>query len=157
MFKKFYFDSLPSTNTYLKKNYHKYDDKDIIIANEQLQGRGRSKRNWDTESGKDIAMSILLKPKDIKSISLLSLLTSAAVYDVIKTYSLDVKIKWPNDILVNNKKISGILLESVYKLNFEAVIIGIGINVNSTNFPTEILNKATSLKRELSKDRKAHV
>jgi|SRR5690554_237780 len=152
MFKKIYFDSLPSTNTYLKENYHKYDNKDVIIAGKQLQGRGRREKNWITEAGKDIAMSILLKPKVAENISLLSLLTSAAIFNVIKDYGLDAKIKWPNDILVNDKKISGILLESVYKLNFEAVIIGIGINVNSTNFPTEILNKATSLKRELSKD-----
>lgn len=150
MIKKVYFEILPSTNTYLKENYHKYDDKTAIICHQQTNGHGRLGRNWDSERKNSITMSILLKPKTSKNIALLSLLTSAALFDVIKNYHNDTKIKWPNDILVNNKKISGILLESIYKNKFEAVIIGIGINVNNVYFPKSINHKATSLKKELN-------
>ncbi|HEY8444859.1 MAG TPA: biotin--[acetyl-CoA-carboxylase] ligase [Bacilli bacterium] len=151
MYKKVYFDTLPSTNTYLKDNYQAYDDKTVIICNNQTSGHGRLSRKWEMEPGKNIAMSILLKPKT-KDISRLSLLTSAAVFLSLKEYTKNLQIKWPNDILLNKRKVCGILLESIFREQLEALIIGIGINVNSINFSNEIANKATSLKIELHKD-----
>lgn len=151
MYKKVYFDTLPSTNTYLKENYQAYEDKTVIICNNQTSGHGRLNRQWEMEPGKNIAMSILLKLK-IKDISRLSLLTSAAVFLSLKKYTNNLQIKWPNDILLNMKKVCGILLESIFREQLEALIIGIGINVNCNYFSDEITNKATSLKIELHKE-----
>lgn len=145
MYRIVHFDTLPSTNTYLKQNYKNYDDKTVIICDSQTQGHGRLGRNW--ESSKDsITMSILLKPNiPIDSLARLSLMTSAVVFEVISKKLNNVKIKWPNDILINNKKISGIILESVISNKVEALIIGIGININQEKFLMDLDSKATSL------------
>jgi BirA family biotin operon repressor/biotin-[acetyl-CoA-carboxylase] ligase len=102
------------------------------------------------EVGKSIAFSILLKPS--QEIARLSLLTSAAVFLALQKYTNNLQIKWPNDILLNGKKVSGILLESIYNNKFEAVIVGIGVNVNNDIFSENIINKATSLKNELNRE-----
>lgn len=152
MFRKIYYKNLPSTNTFLKENYDKYNHYTVIICHDQTSGRGRLDRKWEMEPGKNIAMSILLKPKQITEVAKLSHLASAAVFLALSKYSPHFQIKWPNDILLNGKKVSGILLESVYKEKFLAIIIGIGINVNTTIFSPQIKNKATSLKNELKQD-----
>lgn len=145
MYKKIIIDTLPSTNSYLKQNYGHYDDKTVIICNYQTDGHGRMGRSWESSTG-NITLSILLKPKvAITSLAKLSLMTSASLYQVISKYVSNVKIKWPNDILVNNKKVCGILLESIISDKVEALIVGIGINTNSHGFSFEIKNKATSL------------
>jgi len=149
MFKKIYFDTLLSTNKYLKENYHKYSDHTVIICHNQTNGYGRFNRAWEMKTNDSIAMSILLKPnKAIEGVSRISLLTSAAIFKVISSFTDKVKLKWPNDVLVNGKKISGILLESIISNDLEALIIGIGVNVNNDNFSCEVTRKATSLKIE---------
>lgn len=152
MYKKVYFDTLSSTNTYLKHNYKNYSDNTVLICKEQTGGHGRLGRSW-VSSTDNISLSLLLKPFiKINQIARLSLMTSAVIHEVINKYTDNVLIKWPNDILVNKKKVSGILLESIYSDKIEAIIIGVGINVNTTVFPDEIASKATSLKLETDKD-----
>ena len=149
MFKKIYFDTLPSTNQYLKDHYQEYYDHTVIICHNQTNGYGRINRKWEMNPNESITMSILLK-QDIapEEAPKLSLMTSVAVFKVISSLVNKVMIKWPNDVLINDKKVSGILLESVMSTKLEALIVGIGINVNNGIFPDNLNSKATSLKLE---------
>lgn len=124
---KIYFEELPSTNTYLKENYNKYKNQDIIIANKQTNGRGRFDRKWDSIN--DITISFLFKNNNYNH----PIISSLAVFETLKSLGLNPKIKWPNDIFVDNKKISGILIESIFESNEKKCdIVGIGINMNKS-------------------------
>lgn len=123
----------------------------VIITDEQLKGRGQRGNEWVTAAGKNITMSIVLKPNFIKASSqfFLNMAISLAVHATVRQYleSSEDFIKWPNDILVGRKKIAGILIENVLSgRNLEYSIIGIGLNVNQLNFNGM---GATSLKNEL--------
>lgn len=141
------FETIDSTNTYLKNNYHQYPNYTVIIANYQTHGRGRENRQWVDSEGENLTFSILLKPKiSYHNISKLTLLSCASVFEVLKHYNHNIHIKWPNDILINNKKVCGILTETIFKGNdLQCIIVGIGINVNTKKFPKELDNIATSL------------
>lgn len=139
------FDVLDSTNKYLKQNYNKYQHLDVITALHQTAGRGRLGRDWNDDQS--ALFSILIKEKqDIKTISSFSLVAAAATYNTLYKYYDNIKIKWPNDILINNKKVAGILLESIIDNNqISCLVVGIGININTKSFPKQLMNKATSL------------
>lgn len=142
------FESLPSTNQYLKDNYHKLDDFTIVYTDKQTNGKGRMQRKWFAGDGA-LTFSILLKPNVQELlIPLISLVAGSSVYLTINQY-INCSIKWPNDIMVNDKKICGILVEAISTTAIEAIIVGIGINTNQEIFDGEIKNKATSLKKEL--------
>lgn len=143
-------NSIPSTNTFLKEHYEEFKEYTVLICDHQTEGKGRMGRTWFSGI-ENIAMSILLKPNNNVNISNISLVVGASVFKTLKRY-VNCSIKWPNDILVNNKKICGILLEAISSYEIEALIAGIGININQTQFEEEIKNKATSLKIELNKD-----
>ncbi|MDG5787567.1 biotin--[acetyl-CoA-carboxylase] ligase [Evansella sp. AB-P1] len=126
----------------------------IVIANEQTGGRGRLGRDWHSPKNTGVWMSIILYPKlDIRQTPQLTLLTAVAVVRAIeKITELDVHIKWPNDILINKKKVAGILTElQADPDRVKSVIIGIGLNVNQTSFPEEIKDIATSIAIEGNK------
>lgn len=149
MFKKIHYDTLPSTNKYLKENYTHYNDHTVISCTNQTNGKGRINRDWTMKPGDSLAFSILLKPDlEINNIGLISLITSVAVFQVVNSFVSNAVIKWPNDVLINGKKVCGILIETTVTNKIEALIIGIGININNDNFPDEIKSKATSLKLE---------
>lgn len=116
-------DSIPSTNTYLKNNGDFYPDKTVLIALEQTEGRGRYNRVWKSNS--DIIFSILLKRNGPYAIS-----TPLAIVLALEEFGFDTNIKWPNDIYYNGLKLSGILIEDVYKEQFQFSVIGIGINLS---------------------------
>lgn len=143
------FLSIDSTNEYLKKNYENLNHETICVANTQTAGRGRYERLWH-DDGSSCLFSILLKEKLIQDkISMYSLLTAYATHKVLSKYHKNLSIKWPNDILLNGKKVAGILLESRIKENdIQAIIIGIGINTNTKVFNHEIKNIATSFLKE---------
>ncbi len=143
-------NSIPSTNLFLKENYDDFNEYTVLVCEKQSEGRGRMGRVWFS-SEDNIAMSILLKPDNLVNISNISLVVGASVFNTLNRY-VKCSIKWPNDIIVNDKKICGILLEAISSSEIEAVIVGIGINVNQVKFDEEIKNKATSLKLELNKD-----
>ena len=123
----------------------------LVLADSQSGGRGRRGRNWHTPKSTSIAMSIILKPKmEAEYASMLTLIQAMAVAKAVEDVSgLYAQIKWPNDILVNEKKVCGILTEmNLSGSKISSIIIGTGINVNQEEFPEEIADIATSLKRE---------
>lgn len=145
-------DSVSSTNQYLSDLSLKdnLEEGTAIFALEQTEGRGQKGTIWKSEAGKNLIVSFLIYPKFL----LLSdqfLLSKVVALSVLKTLrnflpeTTELKIKWPNDIYVNNHKISGILIEnSIQNSKLRQSIIGIGININQTEFSSEF--SAISLK-----------
>lgn len=149
------FDVVDSTNAVAKeKAIAGCREGTIIIADKQTGGRGRMGRDWVSPSGKGVWMSIVLRPSIVPTKA--PLITSMAAVAVMKAIQrvtdLNVSIKWPNDILIDGKKVCGILTEMQGDMDIiHYVVVGIGINVNleETDFPKELRDKATSLKMEL--------
>jgi BirA family biotin operon repressor/biotin-[acetyl-CoA-carboxylase] ligase len=112
----------------------------VLVAEEQVAGRGRRGADWFSPKGESLAFSVLLRPTEPKAFwSRLSLVAGLAVAEALECYLPLAEIKWPNDVLIAGKKIAGILLEA----GADFVVVGIGINVNSTDFPPGL--GATSL------------
>jgi BirA family biotin operon repressor/biotin-[acetyl-CoA-carboxylase] ligase len=113
-----YFETIDSTNNYLKINSD-FKEGRLVISNSQSSGRGRSTKTFYSPINNGIYMSMLLKPKEsILSITKLTTLTAVAINNAIKEhYPIDPKIKWVNDILIDNKKICGILIEASLEMN----------------------------------------
>ena len=124
----------------------------LVIAEKQSAGRGRMGRQWSSPKGEGIWMSLIVKPNiDIEKIPQLTILAGLSMCCSIRQITgLDVGIKWPNDLVIHNKKVCGILCEMVKTKNELAVIVGIGVNVNSKKFPDD-LPYATSLYLESNK------
>lgn len=137
--------SLSSTNAYAKK-LAEGGKNAVVVALKQTQGKGRLGRKWASPTG-GLWFSVILRPK---SASLISAMASLAVLRSLKKRGVNGKLKWPNDVYVNGKKICGILSESSFSQSLEYVVVGIGIN---SNFPLERLPKelrktATTLMEE---------
>ncbi len=115
-----------------------------------MAGRGRHGRTWISAKNTGLYFSIVLRPRiEMKFLPLLTLMTSIAVYETLRElYQLEPDIKWSNDVLVNERKISGILAETTETNKGLAVIVGIGINLTSQNFPAELTATATSIEQE---------
>ncbi|MDY3265902.1 MAG: biotin--[acetyl-CoA-carboxylase] ligase [Candidatus Enterosoma sp.] len=150
------FDTLDSTNSYLKRNGKNLDHFTVVQANHQEQGKGRLGRSWQ-DQGNSLLFSILLKEKiEPERVPLLSLLAGASVVLTLEHYGLTPLVKWPNDTLASEKKISGILTEAVSEGEDIFYIVGIGINLNQKEFEGELSQKATSLflltKKEYDKE-----
>jgi BirA family transcriptional regulator, biotin operon repressor / biotin---[acetyl-CoA-carboxylase] ligase len=148
------FTTLGSTNDLLKQMS---DAREFtcVVADEQTAGRGRRNRVWHSSPGDGLYLSVLLRPpKGSAKIPLLSLMTAVAVAEtVIDRGVTSVDIKWPNDVLVNERKLSGILIESGSVGTGEArIIVGIGVNLNHQSFPDELARTATSLKIETGQE-----
>jgi len=142
-------DAIDSTNDYLKQLAKEKDLENftIVMAREQTKGRGQMGAKWYSEPGKNLTMSVLVKDLAINTISIydLNVVVAMAAVDVLtSTGCPNVKIKWPNDIMADNKKVGGILIENSFKTDgtFTAVV-GFGLNLNQTNF--EHLPQASSL------------
>lgn len=148
----FILDSVDSTNTYAKELGAKgYKSGTVVVAREQTNGKGRLGREWVSQKDGGIWFSVLLRP-DLSpmEISGVTPLAGLAVCKAINQYcSLNCKIKWPNDVIIGNKKLVGILTEMVAEFDaVEYIVIGIGINCNFSSFSEDIQNKATSLSIE---------
>ena len=148
-----YFKSLSSTNDKAKLLGNNIDIKDgtTIIAEEQSGGKGRLGRHWSSPKG-GLWTSIILRPNiEPTNAHKITQIASAALIKTLKSYGIDVKIKWPNDIYLNNKKICGILTEmkcDMDRINYIIVGVGINVNINSNDIPEELKDTATSLKIE---------
>ena len=145
------FDSMESPQNYGKELGKKEPvHGTLILAEEQTAGRGRRGRSWQSEKGANIAMSLCLEPKlRTEHAAGLTLVMALAVAEGIKKVTgREPQIKWPNDIVLNGRKICGILTEMCFKDGGYIVVIGVGINVNNTGFPEDIKGTASSLKLE---------
>ena len=142
------FDSLPSTNLEAAKRAIEGAAEGLcVVAGEQTAGRGRLQRHWVSPKNAGLYFSIVLRPQFEQSIwPLLTLMAGVAVSDALReACALETDIKWPNDILVNEKKVCGILAESSETSLGRAVVVGIGINLTSQSFPEELQLEATSV------------
>ncbi len=150
-----YFDSIDSTNNELKRQAETQVCHGLLaVAEEQTAGRGRRGHAWVSPPGTGIWFSFLLKPQiSPDKASMLTLVAAIAVARAIsETIGLVSQIKWPNDIVVNKKKVCGMLTElSAEMTQVNYVVIGIGINANNREFPDEIKETATSLYIESGK------
>ena len=144
-----YFDKIDSTNEYAKKYAIEHTQKDIlVVANTQSMGKGRLGRAWVSPKDTGIWMSLILKPNLLpRDASKITQIASSAILTAFKEITdLDVFVKWPNDIIINGKKVAGILIEMNTEIDaINHLIVGIGINVNTKEFPDEISDVATSL------------
>jgi BirA family biotin operon repressor/biotin-[acetyl-CoA-carboxylase] ligase len=120
----------------------------VVIAEEQTAGRGRLGRNWYSEKSSGLYLSIILRPPlSPAAAPILTLLAGVAAHDAVcSATGLDTDIRWPNDLLVNGKKVCGILTEMKAEVDrLHMVVLGIGINVNNDSMPDELREIATSL------------
>lgn len=148
--KVIHLESVDSTNDYLKKIGKEVQEGTVVISEEQTRGKGRLGRSWKSQSKEGIWMSIILKPEIMPyKAPFLTLIAGAAIVKTLNNLKVPAKIKWPNDIIINNKKVSGILTEldaEIDRINY--IIVGIGMNVKNLNFDKELEEKATSLYKE---------
>jgi BirA family biotin operon repressor/biotin-[acetyl-CoA-carboxylase] ligase len=123
----------------------------VVLAEEQTAGRGRAGRSWHSERGAGLYVTLLLRPKlSPVQAPLLTMLAGLSAHTAVQGLTgLAAEVKWPNDLLLNGKKVGGILTEMHAEPNaVRFVIIGIGINVNQEKFPGELAATATSLRKE---------
>jgi BirA family biotin operon repressor/biotin-[acetyl-CoA-carboxylase] ligase len=142
------FDSLPSTNLEAARRAGEGAAEGLcIVAGEQTAGRGRLQRQWVSPKNAGLYFSIILRPQFEQSAwSLLTLMAAVAVNDALReACALETDIKWPNDILANEKKLCGILAETVETSLGRAVVVGIGINLTRHSFAEEFALVATSV------------
>lgn len=148
-------DTINSTNSYLRELAisEALENFTVVHANHQTEGKGQIDKKWITEPNKNLTFSILLK--EIYPISekrFINMAVSLALYDWFKTKNVtDLAIKWPNDIMSGDKKLSGILIETMLRGTvIYHTVIGIGININQRKFPKD-LGAASSLSLETNK------
>lgn len=133
-------DAIDSTNDFLKglSNKQEIENFTVVTANTQTKGKGQMGSKWESEYDKNLIMSVLINSfiSSIEQVFNLSVISSLAVIEVLKSLDIpDLSIKWPNDIMSYNKKIGGILIENTIKSDGKIVsIVGLGLNVNQTNF-----------------------
>jgi len=150
-----HFSQLPSTNSYLKGKAAVGEQEGLIIlADTQTKGRGRLDRKWFSPAG-GLYFSVLLRPMTLKLTEspLITLTSGVAVASVLQTaLGLTPKLKWPNDVLLANKKVAGILVESAFiGQEIEYTVVGVGVNANTqlTEFPSDVKQTITTLQEML--------
>ena len=150
-----YHDQVDSTNTQAKRlgeELARDGHGTLVVADLQTAGKGRRGRSWESPSGASIYMSILLRPDILPDQApMLTLVMAQSVAEAVQELTgAEVGIKWPNDIVLNGKKICGILTEMSAEIDYiNYVVIGVGVNVNTPDFPEALTKTATSLKIEL--------
>jgi BirA family biotin operon repressor/biotin-[acetyl-CoA-carboxylase] ligase len=148
----YHFYKVDSTNAFasrLLNHGRKVPDGTVVIAEAQTAGRGRLGRSWHSEPEAGLYFSLILRPHVPPSLApLFTLAAAVAMHNAIERDTrLDVDIKWPNDLLVGNKKICGILAEIQAEVDMvKTLIVGIGVNVNHSKLPADIAERATSLR-----------
>ncbi len=121
----------------------------ILMAERQTAGRGRRGSAWFSPAGESLAFSILLRPTEPKSLwPRLALAAGLSVAEAVESIGLPAEIKWPNDVWIRGKKVAGILVEA----GADFAIVGIGLNVTTSEFPPEVAGIATSLRLEAGRD-----
>ncbi|MFK5884121.1 MAG: biotin--[acetyl-CoA-carboxylase] ligase [Candidatus Izemoplasma sp.] len=145
-----HYESLSSTNNYAKELINQLNHFDVVTAKRQTSGKGRNNNTW-MSSGDNLYLSIVLK-EDISHQGIFKevMVASISVIKTLELYNLKPLIKYPNDILINNKKISGILIESSGSIVLHYLVVGVGLNINQIDF-NELSDKAVSMKQLTTK------
>ena len=146
--------SVPSTNQVARQRAAEgCPHGTVVLAEEQTDGRGRLGRGWTNLKGKDICMSMVLRPKlEAQHAPRYTLASALGVFQLAFELGASPSIKWPNDVLIDGKKICGILLEMDGDMDaLKSIIVGLGLNVNTDVFPPEIEKTATSLSLSVAK------
>ena len=121
----------------------------VLLAERQTAGRGRRGAAWFSPEGESLAFSILVRPQEPKAVwPRLALAAGLAVAEAVESFRLQAGIKWPNDVWIGQRKVAGILVEA----GSDFAVVGIGLNVNSTEFPSEVAEIATSLRIEAAQN-----
>ena len=142
------FDSIDSTNLEAMRQAKTGAPEGLcVVAREQIKGRGRLDRVWESPKDSGLYFSIVLRPRlDLSSWPLITLMTALAVADaLLKACHLRADIKWPNDICFGDRKLGGILAETVETITGTAAIVGVGINLNTNGLPPSLRDQATSV------------
>ncbi len=156
--KKIYiYESCTSTNDLAKSRAEQGEEEGtVFLAKEQTAGRGREGKKWFSEKNKGLYFSLILRPSQLEFTPLFSLMGALCCLEAIKKlFNLKIKIKWPNDLIYQNKKLGGVLGEASYKgsiLSYLILGFGINTNCNLNDFPEELRNKVTSLKIILERE-----
>jgi BirA family transcriptional regulator, biotin operon repressor / biotin---[acetyl-CoA-carboxylase] ligase len=150
------FETLDSTNTEALKQARLGAGEGLcVLAREQTAGRGRYGRDWISAKDSGLYLSVVLRPKlELRFFPLITLMTGVAVHDMLADIGIESDIKWVNDVHVGGKKICGILAETTETPNGVAVVVGIGINLNSDSFPPYLSASSTSIAAETGKELK---
>ena len=150
-FRQIHFKEIDSTNDYLKNSYGLLSNFTFVTADYQNKGKGRNNRLWTSEPGENLMFSFLIKDKRLINQSLIiSFVAAIEVAIVLESFGIkNVSIKWPNDVLVGDKKICGILAEGQVP---DYLVVGVGLNVNQKSFPNDLRRPATSIALELDKE-----
>jgi len=152
-----YFPEINSTNTHALRNIADFADRDVLMAEVQTEGRGRFDRKWISDKPENIYISFVLKPSikigEDSSLNNIPQYLSIKLCEVLEIYGLKPVIKWPNDVLIENKKIAGILAQTSIRGNsFQGLVLGIGVNLNFEKTDMEKIDRpATSLNLVLGK------
>jgi len=147
---------IDSTNSYLKDNSELLQRNGlVVIAEMQVSGRGRAGRKFTSVIGNNVTFSVVLHPNlPLEEIQIFALLAGVAVARVLENYVKNIRLKWPNDVLVYEKKICGILLETINipDHSFPVLIMGIGLNTKGcpNDYPKELQNIVTTIESEMS-------
>ena len=143
-----HFNSLNSTNTYSLEHFSELKNGDVVVTDVQTSGRGRFDRVWQGASSENLYMTFVIKPEIVDNYPFMNLTQylSVVINRILNgKYAIMSNIKWPNDILFDGKKISGILAETKIENNLlSGVVLGVGINLNTS--PSKIIPNAISLK-----------
>lgn len=150
------FDKIDSTNAYAKQNIDMLEDKSIISADFQTAGYGRFTRSWVDLGTENIYMTFVLKPSDVflQMHANLTQYLSVCLCKLLEEMGLNPTIKWPNDVLLNGKKVCGILAEATFRgATLKGIALGIGVNLNASEHSLRGIDRpATSLNQELGHD-----
>lgn len=150
-----YYEQLDSTNTKISELAKKgAQHGTVVAAGHQTAGKGRRGRMWESPAEDNIYMSILLRPDfETAKAPMLTLIMAYSVAKVIRAKGFsNIQIKWPNDLVLSGKKVCGILTEMhLQGTTIDHVVVGVGVNVNTTKFSGELVDKATSLFLECGK------
>jgi len=144
-------DKIDSTNSYAKTHASELRHGSLILAHEQLKGRGQAHKYWHSTALQNIHISIYLKPSREEGLHLLTFIPALSILTLLQNLGFTgLVIKWPNDLYLKDRKLAGVLTENTYQGGrFQSTILGVGWNVNEEHFPAELTESATSLILEL--------
>lgn len=146
----YHFEELESTNLWMKQHLSELDDFSVVTVDFQTAGRGQRGNGWESARGENLLMSLLIMPDNLAAadqfcISKVVAVSVASTIESILPNDVDVKIKWPNDIYVNEKKVCGVLIENILSRDgtIQNSIVGIGLNLNQLCFDSDAPNPAS--------------